>query len=280
MKSLEQRQNTLNAYDSMSDFKNCDISRKQTIDCINYIYKIPVGTLYDWHSGKSIYGRKGTIKYNEELFYVIGALLGDGCIYVWRKTCNYVVLVGDKKFAKKYAKKVSKCTNKKATAYINRYQNIWFVRANNHELVKIFQKSRESIRYLRELIEKHGKEAALQFIEGFFDAEGCVKIIKEPVRITPKICLDICNTNKEYLDLIQKILLEDLYIEARYSIQGAYLSKDGFPRKRSYHLRIYKKEYVKKFFDNISTTKLKKEKKIYVYNWLNRERLILERKNI
>ena len=39
-------------------------------------------------------------------------------------------------------------------------------------------------------------------------------------------------------------------------------------RKKVYHLRIYKKEFVKRFFDNINTTKLKEEKIIYLENWL------------
>ena len=34
-------------------------------------------------------------------------------------------------------------------------------------------------------------------------------------------------------------------------------------------LRIYKKEFVRKFLENIDTIKLKKEKIIYVQNWLN-----------
>lgn len=68
-----------------------------------------------------------------------------------------------------------------------------------------------------------------------------------------------------------------LDIEARYSIQKA----DGKKNKQvAYHLRIYKKEYVKIFFENISTTKLKEEKKIYVSNWLNRETIVLQSKSI
>ena len=39
-------------------------------------------------------------------------------------------------------------------------------------------------------------------------------------------------------------------------------------RKKVYHLRIYKKDFVKTFFENMSTTKLKEEKMIYVENWL------------
>jgi hypothetical protein len=130
---------------------------------------------------------------------------------------------------------------------------------------------------LQKTLDESDKKSRLRFVEGFFDAEGCVKIIKEPVRITPKICLDICNTNKIFLDAIQKILHEDLKIEARYSIQNPNPNWKGKNKQLAYHLRIYKKEFVHTFFDNISTTKLKEEKRIYVNNWLNREALALQR---
>lgn len=55
-------------------------------------------------------------------------------------------------------------------------------------------------------------------------------------------------------------------------MQEAYLGKDGFMRQRVYHLRIYKKEYVKRFLDSISTTKLKEEKMSYVENWLTNDK--------
>lgn len=128
---------------------------------------------------------------------------------------------------------------------------------------------KEKPQQISELVFKREKISQLLFLEGFFDAEGCVKIIKEPVRKTPKICPDITNTELEYLEITGKILLQQLGIEARYSSQEAYLSKDGHPRKKSYHLRIYKKEYARKFFENIHTTKLKPEKLQYVENWLD-----------
>ncbi len=107
-------------------------------------------------------------------------------------------------------------------------------------------------------------------IEGFFDAKGCIKIIKEKIRRkTPKICLDITNTNFKILELVRQLLKEHLNIEARYSSQAEHMGKDGYMRKRVYHLRIYKKEFVRKFLENIDTTKLKEEKIIYVKNWLN-----------
>ena len=112
-------------------------------------------------------------------------------------------------------------------------------------------------------------EEKLYFVEGFFDAEGCVKIIREKVRKTPKICLDITNTDFQLLEIVKKVLKENLDIDSNYSSQEAFLHKDGFPRKKVYHLRIYRKEYIRKFFENISTTKLKDEKVPYVEKWLN-----------
>ncbi len=81
--------------------------------------------------------------------------------------------------------------------------------------------------------------------------------------------MDITNTDFRILELVRKLLHEHLEIEARYSVQKPELGNDGFLRKTAYHLRIYKKEFIKRFFENISTTKLKEEKVIYVENWLN-----------
>ena len=162
---------------------------------------------------------------------------------------------------------IYRCTGTKIKAYIDRSKNIWFVRYNNFKLYSLFKKIREELSYVEQLIESD-KKSALLFIEGFFDAEGCVKIIKEEVRKTPKICLDITNTDFRIVEVIRRLLHEHLKIEARYSIQKPQIGKDGSPRKTAYHLRIYKKEFVKKFLENISTTKLKEEKISYVENWL------------
>ena len=136
----------------------------------------------------------------------------------------------------------------------------------------LFKQIRNDLNYFDSFIKESNYHSnSLAVIEGFFDAEGCVKIIKEPTRITPKICLDICNTNFEQLELIRVLLEKHLNILARYSNQESFVAKDGFVRKKTYHLRIYKKSYVRIFFDNISTTKLKKEKKIYLKTWLVRE---------
>ena len=257
----------LKAFDLLNELKSKNISKKEILDRINTEFDVPKGALSSWYEQIYCpYGRRGELTFKSELFYVLGALLGDGCIYNWKTTNHYVILVGDYKFTNKYAEKVTKCINKNTKAYIDRSKNIWFVRSNNFKLYSLFRKIRGDLNYLEELIKQNNKESALLFIEGFFDAEGCVKVIKEAVRKTPKICLDITNTNYGFLELIRKLLKEKLDIEARYSIQKA----DGIKNKLvAYHLRIYKKEFVRRFFENINTTKLKEEKISYVDNWLN-----------
>ena len=68
--------------------------------------------------------------FNRELFYVLGALLGDGCAYHWKKgNVKTLVLIGDYNFTKKYTEKLTKCSRNKVKNYIDRSKNIWFVRA-------------------------------------------------------------------------------------------------------------------------------------------------------
>jgi len=43
-----------------------------------------------------------------------------------------------------------------------------------------------------------------------------VKVVKEKVRKTPKICLDFTNTNHEVLEVVQKLLRNSLEIESGF----------------------------------------------------------------
>ena len=162
---------------------------------------------------------------------------------------------------------LTKCVGRQAKAYIDRSKGIWFVRCNNYELYSLFEFARHDLDYVEQIVKRVGDNAALLFIEGFFDAEGCVKVIKEKERKTAKICLDMTNTNVVYLDLVKKLLLERLDIEARYSLQVDAREN----RKLVYHLRIYKKEYVERFLKNIRTTKLRGEHLSFVKAWLGNQ---------
>ncbi len=259
----------LKAFDLLNELKGNGFSKKEIFDKIHYEFGIPSTTLKHWYYGSyNPFGRRGELTYRPELFYVLGALLGDGCLYNYKITRHYIILVGDKKFATKYATMLSLCVGRLVKPYIDRSKNIWFVTTNNFELYSLFKKIREDLNCLEKMMQQTERKSLLLFVEGFFDAEGCVKIIREEVRITPKICLDMTNTNFELIDFVRRVLKDNLDIDAKYSIQKPEIGKDGSLRKKAYHLRIYKKEFVKKFFENINTIKLKEEKISYVENWL------------
>jgi intein-encoded DNA endonuclease-like protein len=237
-------------------------------------YGVNPRTVYAWTKGQSPIGsRSGRITYRKELFYVIGALLGDGCIYHWRNTFQ-IWLLGEPEFCAKFADMASRCTvhgrgksaHCKPHPYPNR--NVWFVRFQNAELYFLIKEIRANLTKLQELFKREGRSTnALLLIEGFFDAEGCVKVIKEPVRKTPKINIDFCNTNLPLLQLIGRELEATLRIEPHFTSQ--WISPE---RKVSYHLRIYKKEAIRKFLLRVHTIKLKAEKIRYVENWLEKNR--------
>jgi len=212
-------------------------------------------------------GLKHNFCINDSLFYVAGAVIGDGCLYNSGKYYYLIILNGTEGFVRKYAKHLQTCSDSKINIFYRKSHNVWEARTNNKKLFKFLLQIKKNSWKIFEYVNGFDN-ASLLFLEGFFDAEGCVKIIKEPVRITPKICLDMTNTNLEYLEVCRCLLDCCLGIKGNYSIQKEGVAKDGVLRKKCYHLRIYKKDYVRTFFSNINTVKLYKEKRKYVKNWL------------
>ena len=111
-------------------------------------------------------------------------------------------------------------------------------------------------------------ENSVQFLEGFFDAEGCVKVIKEVVRRTPKICLDITNTRLELLQTFNEIMERSLGIRSHFSEQIDRRAN----RKKVFHLRIYKKSEIAGFLNGVDTLKLTALKGMYLRAWLRLSR--------
>ncbi len=258
----------MKAYDHFIRVKNSGKPIKSVIQELSHQYEIPEENFYRWNSGKTPVGRKGAIQYNSELLYVIGAILGDGCLYRYKPNNNHVIVVGDEQFTAKYASKAFLCTGSYRKNYIVRSKTVWTVSINNFELARLFEHSRLNVWHLKPIIYELGRDAALAFIEGFFDAEGCVKVICEKTRKTPKICLDITNTNLEYINFTRTLLKDFLNIDSNYSIQKPVLGADGHLRKKAFHLRIYKKSAIKDFLAVLSTTKMTPQKHVLTQNWL------------
>jgi predicted DNA-binding protein (MmcQ/YjbR family) len=265
------------AFDLLHRLKSNHTPRKEVIDKIHSGFGISRGTLYSWYSGAyRPFGRRGALIYKPELFYVFGALLGDGYTYSWKdgylkKHFRVGLDVKDKVFAVKYAQKLSKAINFKVNVsyYVNK--KLWYVRLDDKNLYSLVNKLRASPKLVIPLINRSQKSqlSAINFIEGFFDADGCVKIINDSSRKVPKICPDFTSTDSDRIEVIKILLRNYLGIEARYSNQDAYLSKDGSLRKKTYHLRIYKKESVKRLLKKVKTFKLYREKVPYMKQWMS-----------
>jgi hypothetical protein len=112
---LEKR---LKAYELFQELSARDKSTREMVCTISRRFGVSQSAVYAWTNGVSPFGRRcGRITYTKELFYVIGALLGDGCIYFW-KNGYQISLLGEREFCVKYAERVSACTShRKAKTY-------------------------------------------------------------------------------------------------------------------------------------------------------------------
>lgn len=224
-------------------------------------------TVYQWYGGVNPLGhRAGRVLHVPQLLYVLGALLGDGCVYFWRGNFQ-VWLVGEEAFTAKFAAKISVCLGRQVKYYKYGRKNAWFVRVGNAELFFLLESVRKDYSLIPKLIrEIDPSRGWIEFIEGLFDAEGCVKIIRGKERRTPKICLDFCNTDLALLGVAREGLF-NLGIDARISSQAA-----NPPRRASHHLRIYSKAGINRFLAMMKTTKLTQPKQLLFENWLAKSR--------
>ncbi|QQG49251.1 MAG: hypothetical protein HY247_02775 [archaeon] len=257
--ALESR---LKAYDEFSSIRH-HRARVHVVADITSKYGISSTTIYSWYRGKTPWGKRaGRVSIVPELLYVLGALLGDGCIYHWRGVFQ-VWLVGDRKFVQKYAMKLGRCLDRNVPYYKYGSKNAWFVRVNNSERYFLLRDIRKNHGLLQDLVNRVGRNRGLlELVEGFFDAEGCVKAIKERQRKTAKICLDVCNTNLGLIKVMQLSIAESLHIPSKISIQ-----RPKPPRVTAYHLRIYKKTDVKRFLSIVPTTKLRESRRRLAEVW-------------
>jgi len=243
------------------------LSRKEVVESVSNRYGVTKTTVYHWYKGSDPFGdRAGRVSKVPELLYVLGALLGDGCAYLWHHQFQ-LWLVGEEEFTTKFAAKLSVCLGRKVGHYKYGGKNAWFVKVENAELFLLFGAARKNHYLVRRLIADVAPlRGWIEFVEGFFDAEGCVKVIRGKERRIPKICLDFCNTDSDLLEIAREGLGK-FGIESNMSAQHCMP-----PRKTSYHLRIYSKSGVAKFLATFHTTKLTGPKKPFVDIWLTKKR--------
>jgi intein-encoded DNA endonuclease-like protein len=198
---------------------------------------------------------------------VVGAVLGDG--YLFRPGNGFLVGldVRSKEFAERFAGKQSVVLGRKVKAHFYSGNRIWFVRVRSKTLFDIIERVRISPASLTSwLHEGEFRQNFAEFLSGFFDAEGCIKVVKEKERKTAKICLDITNTSKPLLDIVNSLVAESLGFAGRLSVQDDTRGS----RKPAYHLRFYQKSHVEAVLSTINSPKLTAEKRELLRAWVSK----------
>ncbi len=204
-------------------------------------------------------------KFDENLPYIIGLLIGDGYFYKVMKKGSYnngrVVLgVKDKDLAQKFALSISHIFGNKRGYKANwsESKRVYVVEVRSKELVELLLKE------FNNLI-KVIKISEASFIRGLFDAEGCINIKHQKNRVYPRIFLT--NSNLELInyikDYFEKIgIKSNIQINTKGGKEKTILGKKTKTIRDCYNLSIENFQGVKKFAEEINFTMDRKRDKL------------------
>lgn len=255
-------------------YDKCIILKKKKIKTIE-IWKrlkkdgieIKYETIRRWVKGeRNPHKKLNTIKnFDENLPYVIGLLMGDGCFYKVIKNGSYnngriILGVKDKDLAQKFSFSISNIlkNKKKYGLRLSKDKRVYIVELHSKELVELLLKE------FNDLI-KVIKISEVSFMRGFFDAEGCINIKYQKNRIYPRIFLtnsdiNLINYVKNYLK--RKGIRSSIQINTKRGKEKIILNKKTKTTKDCYNLSIENLEGVKKFADEINFTVNRKKTKL------------------
>jgi hypothetical protein len=171
-------------------------------------------------------------KMSPELAYVLGVMLGDGTM------SNYSLrlIVKDKDFALKFKQKLEKWNGYsielKRVSEKRYKKHYWKVIFHSKKACKILKKYKENI---RKIMLNAPRKCQIAFLEGLYDSEGYVSLIKHGKRIF------FCNTKKRLVKLVCHLLsyfkIETSINKHKTAHQDIYYS---ITSKRENVLQFYK----------------------------------------
>jgi intein-encoded DNA endonuclease-like protein len=175
-----------------------------------------------------------------ELAYMIGAILGDGCLYrnvKWRKH-EIKLKVKDKDFAEEFRKCLMKVAKRKVSFFVSEKL---FVTLVSCKPLFLYLKNWSG---LVTTIISYPQE----FIRGFADAEGCLYISKSHGEKYKYLGVKLYNTNLDLLSFIRTLLFK---LGITSHMQTIHLRP---PRKTCYSININRHKSVERFLDSIGFT--------------------------
>lgn len=187
------------------------------------------------------------------LSYIIGVILGDGCVYKHEATYKVVLRAKDKIFVESFRHALSEINLNPSPITL-----VW---NEGWALFDVAAYSKAFGVWFKGLTLKDIKEIAdkfpTSFIKGFYESEGsvskCSHIDKRNMKRYTKYCLEFSNSNLELLRLV-KSLLAKLKLEMRINgpyryRRSGYISKYG--REPEYHLRTHRKTMIDYFLEMV-----------------------------
>lgn len=205
-----------------------------------------------------------------EKIYLLGLIKGDGCVSKTHKPYGYRVSLNsiDKEIILKFIDCCNKIgiktwniheriRNSKPTYYIgfsNKYFWYWYHSLTTKDIEKLVTKN---------------KKTMIEFIKGFYDAEGCLTLRKSGKYINARLCFS--NNDKEIIDLISRLL-------NKLNIKVSTITK----YQKNYDLYICDTDMIKRWIKLIGFSIIRKQKLQdnfmtgHTYKWADEEKAIIK----
>lgn len=221
---------------------------------------------------KYSYNYTKEIPWNKEIAdkaYILGVIVGDGCITISEKSRTYSVQlnVKDRDFLKKFKSEIYKCYGVKCKEYLVkntnpnwRQQYVAMVHSKEIclDLVKILDKHNTGDwRVPKEILQSDNKLIIGNFLKGFYDSEGTVRIQSPGNNVD---VATVCKGGMEEINYLMSKLGFNLRLQEKTPKNPKY--------KKVYSLRITNKEDILKF------------KKFIGFTIKRKSRILDEAKNI
>jgi len=232
-------------FDEVRRLRGLGLSYGEIIDEIERMYGVSLNPSHVSFWVRGIYNPYNERRYiptldhlrpSEELAYVIGAVLGDGCVYRLQKYHYLVVLkVKDLEFAEKFAECISKVLGREPPKTIPVKDGTFAVEVKSKTLYELLKKPIDIDR-IRQYVE-HCIDCVCSFLRGFFDSEGSIDKDGE---------IQVYNTDKSLLEYIKELLHRlgikatgpKLYSKAGTPAKNPKTGKTYFTRKDCYYLYV------------------------------------------
>lgn len=233
-------------YPSNKDTSNLLLDRTHSA----ILHKVSKLNIRKRQNSDDVENRITNTKLNSDVAYIVGALLGDGCLI---ENINQIQLrVTSESFANEVKKRLNKITEIdykvtksnvkkrwKDKTYHSTFYNVRCGRKGWFEYFKVLTKKPEILLSKDIVILK-------SFIKGYIDAEGCANIKGR--------CISVGNTNKNHINLLEK-MLQRLEFKTNRTIGR---TTSGKPY---YHLNIHGIFFIQKYVKEIGFSEPTKQEK-------------------